>query len=62
MAVKPLVPIQVTAEECGGSFEKMLRRFVRRTREEGILVEVRDRRGFVKPSQRRRRTKKIAPR
>lgn len=61
MDAKPLVPLQVTAEECGDSFEKMLRRFVRRTREEGILREVRSRMGFVKPSQ-RRRTKKIAPR
>jgi ribosomal protein S21 len=61
-AAKPFVPLQVTAEECGDGFEKMLRRFVRRTREDGILGEVRGRRGFVKPCQQRRRTKKIVQR
>lgn len=59
---KSFRPIQVTNEECDGSFERMLRKFVRRSREEGTVAEVRSRRGFVKPSQQRRRTKKIAPR
>lgn len=62
VVAKPFVPLQVTAEECGDGFERMLRRFVRRTREDGILGEVRARRGFVKPSQERRRTKKIVQR
>lgn len=61
MATKPFIPVQVTSQECDGSFEKMLRRFVRRARDEGRIAEVRSRQGFVKPSQ-RRRTKKIAPR
>jgi ribosomal protein S21 len=57
-----LRPLEVSLEECDGSFERMLRRFVRRTRDDGILAEVGQRsRGFVKPSQARRR-KKIAPR
>lgn len=57
-----LRPLEVSLEECDGSFERMLRRFVRRTRDDGILAEVSQRsRGFVKPSQARRR-KKIAPR
>jgi len=56
-------PIEVTADECDGSFERMLRRFVRRSRDEGVLTEVCDRaRGFVKPSIERRRRKKISPR
>lgn len=65
--LRPFVSVQVTADECDGSFERMLRRFVRRTRESGVIDEVRERsRGFVKRCQRnRRRTpwiEKIAPR
>lgn len=55
-------PLEVTLEESDGSFERMLRRFVRRTRDDGVLAEVHERsRGYRKPSQERRR-KKIAPR
>lgn len=60
-ADRPFRGIEVTLDECDGSFEKMLRRFVRRTKEDGILSEVMDRRGFVKPCQVRRRVKR-APR
>lgn len=60
--MRPLEPIQVTSEECDGSFERMLRRFVRRVRDEGVLDEVRTRaRGFKKPSE-RRRSEKSRPR
>lgn len=59
---RELRPLEVSLEECDGSFERMLRRFVRRTRDDGILAEVSQRsRGFVKPSTARPR-KKIAPR
>lgn len=55
-------PLQVTIEEADGSFERMLRRFVRRVRDEGIIDEVRQRnRGYRKPSE-LRRTKKSSPR
>ena len=61
--VKEFRPIQVTLDECDGSFDRMLRKFVRRTRDDGILDEIRDRRGFRKPSEQRRRAKaKSAPR
>lgn len=61
--VKDFKPLQVTAEEVDGSFDRMLRRFVRRTRDDGILDEVRDRnRGFRKPSEQKRRSVKRAPR
>jgi len=56
-AVKPFRPVEVTAEECDWSFERMLRRFSRRFREEGIEAELRARRGYVKPSQARRMRK-----
>lgn len=59
---RPFRPIQVTSEECDGSFDRMLRRFVRKTKDDGILDELRDRRGFRKPSEERRRAVKRAPR
>lgn len=53
-------PIEVTLDECDGSFERMFRRFVRRVRDEGDLGEVCDRaRGFVKPSVERRVKRKM---
>lgn len=57
-ADKPLRPIEVTAGECDGSFERMLRRFSRMFRDEGIEAELRLRRGYIKPSQRRRMKRK----
>lgn len=62
MAGKPFVPLQVTLEEADGSFDRMLRRFIRRTKEDGILTEVRERQGYRKPSEKRRRRAKLAPR
>lgn len=53
-------PLEVTLEECDGSFERMMRRFVRKSKEDGILSEVYERsRGFVKPSIIRRRKKNV---
>ncbi len=39
----------------GESFEAALRRFKRKTEQEGILREVRDRKHYEKPSERRRK-------
>lgn len=60
--VKEFRPIQVTLDEVDGSFDRMLRRFVRRTRDDGVLDELRERRGYRKPSEQRRRSAKRAPR
>lgn len=60
--VKEFKALQVTLDEVDGSFDRMLRRFVRRTRDDGILDEVRDRRAYRKPSEERRRPAKRAPR
>ena len=35
--------------------ERMIRRFTKKVKKEGILEEVRDRRYYVKPSQKRRK-------
>jgi len=59
VADKPLTPVQVTSAECDGSFEKMLRRFIRRSRDEGTADELKSRRAFMKPSQKRRMAKKF---
>lgn len=61
-AVKEFRPLQVTLDEVDGSFDRMLRRFTRRTRDDGIMEEVRDRRGYRKPSEERRRSAKRAQR
>ena len=36
------------------SFERMLKRFVKKVKKDGILEEVRDRRRFTKPSEKKR--------
>tara|TARA_R100000353_G_scaffold163927_1_gene124524 strand:- start:84 stop:362 length:279 start_codon:yes stop_codon:yes gene_type:complete len=43
----------VTAEECGNNNDKMVRRFIKKVKQEKILDEVRDRRYFKKPSVKR---------
>jgi ribosomal protein S21 len=56
---KPFRALEVTIDEVDGSFDRMLRRFVRRTKDDGILVEVQSRRSFKKPSQVRRTAKRV---
>ena len=36
------------------SFEKMVRRFIKKVKKDGILDEVRDRRRYMKPSEKKR--------
>ena len=42
--------ITVTAEECGGNAEKMVRRFSKKVKKEGLMEELRSRRHFIKPT------------
>jgi len=42
--------ITVRAEECGGDAEKMVRRFTKKVKRDGIIDEFRDRTHFTKPS------------
>ena len=42
--------ITVTAEECRGDAERMVRRFCKKVKKSGIMDEVRDRRYFKKDS------------
>lgn len=59
---RPLSPIQVTLEECNGSFDRMLRRFIRRVKEEGVIREYRASLSYDKPSVARRRKRAEARR
>ena len=42
--------IKVTAKECRGSPERMIRRFTKKVKKEGILETVKERRHYKKPS------------
>ncbi|HCT54718.1 MAG TPA: 30S ribosomal protein S21 [Balneola sp.] len=41
--------VTVRAAECGGDPEKMVRRFIKKVKKEGIIEEFRDRRYYKKP-------------
>ena len=55
--------VEVTDKECGGNAEKMLRRFTKKVKREGVLEEFRERMHFTKPSavraERKRNTKRL---
>ena len=42
--------ITVRADECGGDAEKMVRRFTKKVKRDGIIDEFRERTHFTKPS------------
>jgi len=42
--------VLVTAKECRGNHERMIRRFLKKTKKEKIIEEVKDRRRYKKPS------------
>mgnify|MGYP003627401914 FL=1 len=55
--------VTVHAEECNGDAERMVRRFSKKVKREGILEEARDRAHFTKPSiiaaERKKATKRL---
>ena len=42
--------VTVTAAECGGNAEKMVRKFSKKVKKEGIVEEYRERSHFIKPT------------
>jgi len=46
--------VTVKAKHCGNNVERMIRRFIKKTKKEKILEEVRERRYYKKPSEVRR--------
>lgn len=55
-------PLEVTAQSCGDSTEKMIRRFTKAVRNDGILYEVYSRSYFLKPSEKKRKKRARAQR
>lgn len=42
--------LSVTAKECRGNHERMIRRFIKKVKKERIIEEIKDRRYYKKPS------------
>jgi len=57
MSKRSSVNVVVTAKECRGNHERMIRRFIKKTKKEKIIQEVKDRRYFKKPSEVKRHKK-----
>ena len=48
--MKKIAHVVVTSRECRGNAEKMIRKFIKKTKRERIIEEVKDRRYYKKPS------------
>jgi ribosomal protein S21 len=53
---------KVTAKECRGNHEKMIRKFIKKTKRSMIIEELRDRREYTKPSVAKRQKSERARR
>ena len=54
--------VLVTSRECRGNHEKMIRRFIKKTKKEKIIEQVKDRRHYKKPSVKKREERAKAER
>ena len=54
--------VLVTAKECRGVHEKMIRRFLKKTKKEKIIEEVKEKRYYKKPSVKKREERAKAER
>ena len=54
--------VKVTSRECRGNHEKMIRRFIKKCKKEKVVEQVRDRRYYKKPSDKKRQDRKKAER
>ena len=54
--------VKVTSKECRGNTERMIRRFIKKTKKAKIIEQVRDRRYYKKPSDKKRQDRKKAER
>lgn len=52
--------VVVTSREVRGNVDKMIRKFIKKCKKEGIVDEVRDRRAYKKPSDVKRHKKQAA--
>ena len=54
--------VLVTSKECRGNHERMIKRFIKKTKKEKIIEEAKDRRYYKKPSDKKREEKAKAER
>ena len=54
--------VLVTSKECRGNAEKMIRRFIKKSKKAKIVEQVRDRRYYKKPSEAKREKQRRAER
>ena len=52
--------VKVTSKECRGNTERMIRRFIKKTKKAKIVEQARDRRYYKKPSDVKRHAKQAA--
>jgi small subunit ribosomal protein S21 len=61
MAKKP-VNVSVNSNQCRGNHERMIRRFIKKTKKAKITEQVRDRRHYKKPSLKKKEKRERAAR
>ena len=54
--------VKITSKECRGNTERMIRRFIKKCKKEKVVEQVRDRRYYKKPSDKKREDRKKAER
>lgn len=54
--------VKVTSKECRGNTERMIRRFIKKSKKAKIVEQVRERRYYKKPSDKKREDRKKAER
>jgi len=54
--------VTVKLRECNGNVERMIRRFIKKTKKEGIVEQARERRYYKKPSEAKREKRRRAER
>ena len=56
------INVSVHVRQCGGNVEKMIRKFIKKTKKERIIEQVRDRKHYKKPSDLKREKRNRAQR
>tara|TARA_B000000557_G_scaffold261861_1_gene261579 strand:- start:276 stop:524 length:249 start_codon:yes stop_codon:yes gene_type:complete len=54
--------VLVTSKECRGNHERMIRRFIKKTKKERIVEQIKDRKYYKKPSIKKREERAKAER
>ena len=54
--------VVVTSKECRGNHERMIRKFIKKTKKEKIIEQIKDRKHYKKPSVKKREDRAKAER